>query len=102
MTVYTPIRAPAPAPARHGDLERPTASPATAKQTCGAQTRAGHPCKSRVLWKSGRCKHHGGLSTGPKTAEGKQRIAEAQRKRWAMWRVRVRENLTKLNIESFE
>jgi hypothetical protein len=30
-----------------------------------------------------RCKFHGGLSTGPKTAEGRARIAEAQRRRWA-------------------
>jgi hypothetical protein len=31
-------------------------------------------------------KFHGGLSTGPKTPEGRARIAEAQRKRWAAWR----------------
>ncbi|MDP3845941.1 MAG: HGGxSTG domain-containing protein [Pseudomonas sp.] len=34
--------------------------------TCGAKTRAGTPCKRRDLYKSGRCKLHGGLSTGPK------------------------------------
>lgn len=34
--------------------------------TCGAKTRAGTPCKRRDLFKSGRCKLHGGLSTGPK------------------------------------
>jgi len=28
--------------------------------------------------KQQRCGHHGGLSTGPKTAEGRQRIADAQ------------------------
>ena len=28
--------------------------------------------------KTQKCGHHGGLSTGPKTAEGRQRIAEAQ------------------------
>ena len=27
---------------------------------------------------SQKCRHHGGKSTGPKTAEGKQRIAQAQ------------------------
>lgn len=32
--------------------------------TCGAQTRAGTPCKRRDLYRSGRCKLHGGLSTG--------------------------------------
>jgi hypothetical protein len=33
---------------------------------CGARTRAGRPCKRRDLYKSGRCRLHGGLSTGPK------------------------------------
>ena len=33
---------------------------------CGAKTRAGTPCKRRDLYKSGRCRLHGGLSTGPK------------------------------------
>jgi hypothetical protein len=32
-----------------------------------------------------RCRFHGGLSTGPRTAEGKVRIAAAQRRRWAEW-----------------
>lgn len=44
--------------------------------TCGAKTRAGTPCKRTDLMLSGRCKLHGGLSTGPKTAEGKSRSAE--------------------------
>jgi hypothetical protein len=33
-----------------------------------------------------RCRFHGGLSTGPKTAAGRARIAEAQRRRWNAWR----------------
>ncbi len=41
--------------------------------TCGAKTRAGTPCKRKDLYHSGRCKFHGGLSTGPKTVEGKKR-----------------------------
>lgn len=43
--------------------------------TCGAQTRAGTPCRRRDLYRSGRCKLHGGLSSGPKTAKGKRRSA---------------------------
>lgn len=43
--------------------------------TCGALTRAGTPCKRRDLHRSGRCKLHGGLSTGPRTAKGKRRSA---------------------------
>lgn len=43
--------------------------------TCGARTRAGTPCKLKGLYTSGRCKLHGGLSTGPKTPEGKARAS---------------------------
>ncbi|WP_347919123.1 HGGxSTG domain-containing protein [Paracoccus marcusii] len=32
------------------------------------------------------CKFHGGKSTGPRTAEGKARIAQAQLLHWARWR----------------
>lgn len=48
---------------------------------CGARTRAGTPCRLKATWNSGRCKLHGGLSTGPKTEEGKERIREGQRRR---------------------
>ncbi|MEM1372344.1 MAG: HGGxSTG domain-containing protein [Pseudomonadota bacterium] len=54
---------------------------------CGAKTRKGHPCRMKSEPGKRRCKFHGGLSTGPRTKEGKQRIAEAQRKRWAAHRV---------------
>ena len=53
---------------------------------CGAKTRAGHSCKRKGHGRGGRCPNHGGLSTGPKTPEGHQRIAEAQRRRWATQR----------------
>jgi transcriptional regulator with XRE-family HTH domain len=49
---------------------------------CGAKTRKGVACRLLAIRGKDRCKFHGGLSTGPKTAEGKQRIAEAQRRRW--------------------
>ncbi|NDG49024.1 MAG: hypothetical protein EBY30_08250 [Rhodospirillales bacterium] len=42
---------------------------------CGARNRSGMPCKRRDLYLSGRCKLHGGLSTGPKTDDGKARSA---------------------------
>jgi hypothetical protein len=54
--------------------------------TCGAQTRKGMPCRCKPVPGKRRCKFHGGLSTGPKTAEGRDRIAEAQRKRWQAYR----------------
>ncbi len=42
-------------------------------KTCGAKTRASTPCKITTIYENGRCKFHGGLSTGPKTEEGKKR-----------------------------
>ena len=41
--------------------------------TCGAKTRAGTPCKQKGIYRNGRCKLHGGLSTGPRTKRGKRR-----------------------------
>jgi hypothetical protein len=43
---------------------------------CGAKTRAGTPCKLTSIYANGRCKLHGGMSTGPTSAEGKARAAE--------------------------
>lgn len=42
---------------------------------CGAKTRAGTPCKQVSIYANGRCKLHGGLSTGPTTAAGKAKSA---------------------------
>ena len=53
---------------------------------CNAQTRKGTPCKALSEPGKRRCKFHGGLSTGPKTLEGRAMIAEAQKRRWALWR----------------
>src|SRR6266568_6743549 len=53
---------------------------------CGAKTRAGRPCRMRVEFGKARCRFHGGLSTGPKTEAGRARIAEAQRRRWRVYR----------------
>ncbi|RDU34700.1 hypothetical protein DRW41_22000 [Neobacillus piezotolerans] len=33
---------------------------------CGAKTRSGRPCRNPRFVGTGRCKYHGGLSTGPK------------------------------------
>jgi hypothetical protein len=52
------------------------------KQPCGAKTRTGRPCRRKGLGKGGRCANHGGMSTGPRTEAGKQRISTAQRARW--------------------
>ena len=53
------------------------------KIKCGAYARTtGNPCQAKALV-NGRCKNHGGMSTGPRTAEGKKAIAEATAKRMA-------------------
>lgn len=43
---------------------------------CGAKTRRGTPCLCPAM-RNGRCRLHGGLSTGPRTAEGRERIRQA-------------------------
>ena len=47
-----------------------------ASETCGAKTRSGKPCKNLPM-KNGRCRMHGGASTGPKTAAGLARSQAA-------------------------
>jgi hypothetical protein len=54
---------------------------------CGARCRDGHPCQRRAVFdayrggpRNGRCRNHGGLSTGPRTPEGKRRVGEAARR----------------------
>ena len=61
---------------------------------CGARTRKGGACLNKSEAGKQRCKFHGGKSTGPKTAEGKARIAEAQRLRWAKYRAVTCHHLT--------
>ena len=55
---------------------------------CGAKTRKDTSCRNMSEPGKSRCKFHGGKSTGPKSPEGRERIAAAQRARWAIWRVR--------------
>jgi len=55
-------------------------------QKCGAKTRIGSPCQMKPVPGARRCRLHGGLSTGPTTVAGRDRIAKAQRWRWARWR----------------
>ena len=46
-------------------------------QRCGAKTRKGAACLSPAIKRNGRCRLHGGASTGPKTIEGRARISLA-------------------------
>ena len=49
-------------------------------ERCGARTKAGTLCQRPAVKKTGRCTRHGGKSTGPRTEEGRARIAAAQLK----------------------
>ncbi len=71
----------------------PSAEPNRAvPHQCGARTRAGHPCQRKGIGRGGRCRNHGGLSSGARTAEGRARISHAQKQRWRRWRVQHQRN----------
>ena len=46
-------------------------------QRCGAKTRRGTACQRPANKQNGRCRLHGGASTGPRTKEGLAKIAAA-------------------------
>ena len=47
--------------------------PVKDRPKCGARNRKGTPCEVRVEPGRERCRFHGGLSTGPRTPEGRAR-----------------------------
>jgi hypothetical protein len=62
-------------------------TPKARRPRCGAKCRSGKPCQAPAVWdydldspRNGRCRMHGGLSTGPKTEEGKRRSREGARR----------------------
>ena len=69
-------------PDRTGDPMASAADGAAAPQKtsdlvlCGARTRQGGNCR-HVAMRNGKCRFHGGLSTGRRTAEGIERHREA-------------------------
>jgi hypothetical protein len=75
-----PAPAPPPAPPlRRGWLRHGNRPGDYAKAPrCGARTRAGGCCRQPAM-ANGRCRMHGGLSTGPRTEAG---LARARRARW--------------------
>ena len=53
------------------------------KKQCGAHARTtGNPCKAKAL-PNGRCKLHGGMSSGPTTLDGRRAVGAATRARMA-------------------
>jgi hypothetical protein len=67
--------------AQQGRLKHGNApgDPTTAPR-CGARTRQGTSCQSPAMRGKGRCRLHGGLSTGPRTLEGLRRLRAARTK----------------------
>ena len=59
---------------RRGRLKNgnPSGDPSRAPR-CGARTRGGQPCRGPAM-ANGRCRMHGGTSTGPRTAAGLERL----------------------------
>lgn len=54
------------------------------KRFCAAHARStGRPCQAKAL-SNGRCRNHGGMSTGPKTEAGRRAIGAATQKRMAL------------------
>jgi hypothetical protein len=68
---------------------RTFSGPKHSRPRCGARRVDGGRCRAQGLKPSGRCFRHGGLSTGPRSAEGKerQRIA-AQKAMLRIWQER--------------
>src|SRR5262245_39253811 len=57
----------------------PSGHPSSAPR-CGARTRRGTSCQAPAIRGRRRCRLHGGLSTGPRTAAGLARIKAANTK----------------------
>lgn len=55
------------------------------KRVCGARKKTGERCRSKSLHRGGKCKFHGGLSTGARTPEGKARAIAAMQAGRAKW-----------------
>ena len=76
---FPPLPSTASLPANRRGRLRNGARPGDflAAPRCGAHTRAGGGCRQPAM-ANGRCRLHGGLSTGPRTAEGRARCARAR------------------------
>lgn len=69
---------PAPGPLRNGNRRgEPNLAP-----RCGARTRSGAPCRAPAM-PNGRCRMHGGCSSGPRSEAGIARIRSARTKHGA-------------------
>jgi hypothetical protein len=64
-------------------VPRERQAPDSPQKLCGALARStGKPCQAPGNGRGGRCKLHGGMSTGPRTEQGRRRLQEAMKERW--------------------
>jgi len=70
---------------------------------CGARTRKGTPCRAPAM-ANGRCRMHGGKSTGPRTPEGLERSRKARFKtgNYSAEMIALRRYVRKLLAESHD
>ncbi len=88
-TAATPAGRPAPQAASPPSAVKRRGNPdLNLSPRCGARTRAGCPCRAPAIRGKLRCRMHGGRSTGPRTAEGRARIAAAHTRYSPEWRAR--------------
>jgi hypothetical protein len=50
---------------------------------CGAETRAGHPCRRSVVFGRKRCRNHGGMNPLTRSAETRAKMSEGMCRSWA-------------------
>ena len=60
-------------------------------QRCGAKTRRGAACQRPANKKNGRCRLHGGASTGPRTEDGRARISAANLRHGQFTKIKLEE-----------
>ena len=53
---------------------------------CEAKTKKGTHCQRPAKLPVGRCRLHGGASTGPRTNEGLKRLADSKTKQWTLYK----------------
>jgi hypothetical protein len=68
---------------------------------CGARCLDGHSCRRWPVRGKARCPKHGGLSTGPRTEEGRARIAQSNRNRALLKRKKKEEMKCDSPLNSF-
>jgi hypothetical protein len=68
---------------------------------CGAKNRRGKPCQCPAM-ANGRCRLHGGLSTGPKTVAGIERIRRAVTKHgWYSMQARAERKHCRIQLRQY-